>query len=1009
MKSNNGMKLVPQIDASSNTDYIFMYYGNPSLEDAQSPQDVWDDDYIGVYHLNSAGTEIYDSSKSQKHGVNSGASLQTGQISNSVYIDGSDAINLGTNAHLPQGNKPISVCAWTTQAAASDGEMFFSAGTENSSDGLFLGSTGNGVWFGTFGSNNHGSTPITFSNNTWVYSCGAYQAGSSNIFLNGSLTDTDSRNYNFRVGNLTIGNDPYPFSGASFRYTGNVDELRISKIRRSDDWINAEYASMNDSLITYGSEEATLNTYTISANLSNMSGYNIDIPYLISGTATASDHDAANNTLSIAAETGTSADINFLITNDQIAELSETIIFDFGTIVNATAGATAQATITINDDEALPSVNFDLATQTIYEGQWWDSNWSNRSKIKIDASSIGSTLEAFPVLVKLNSSRIDYTKTLNNGEDIRFISPDGTEVYPHEIEKWDETGDSFVWVRVPSIEANSDDGYFYLYYNNTGAADAQDTTGVWDEHFNLVMHMNSNTDSTGFGINGVESSVTPSSSNFIGDFRTFSSAASHTDLGFLLNQPTNRDQRSYCAWALGDTSGQTGNYYILGTSHTKTGDNEKWNIYRSSDGLRASVWGSGNEYRHINGTFEVQEWKYFCFTYDGTSAHLYINGITADLTERTNINTGYGNTYISKLFDNSTYGFSGSIDEVRISNIHRGPDWVRAEYLTGIDSFLNYQTEEAYSATTSYELKITSTNESVNNIDIPITVSGTSSNPADHDLSSASLTIPAGQKEIIHIFNVVNDGTAEGDETIIVDIGVPVNAVAGSVASQTITLKDDDKDPILNFSLPAQAVAEAAGLVNIELKLNKIAGSNVTIPYTITGTAANPADHDLADGTATITAGTDSTNISVNIVDDSTDEWGEDITITIGSVTGASLGPINIHRLYIDDNDLAPTISVSSPLAAENAGTIDFVVSLSQASEKDIEFDFATADGTAKSNLPNKNYDASTGDNIVIPAGNTSHTINVTIYDNDYDESDKTIDLTISDLWQVTMGTATGT
>ncbi|NIM51397.1 MAG: DUF2341 domain-containing protein, partial [Gemmatimonadales bacterium] len=41
---------VPQIDGSSNTDYIWMYYG-ADASDGQNAADVWSQGYVSVWHL----------------------------------------------------------------------------------------------------------------------------------------------------------------------------------------------------------------------------------------------------------------------------------------------------------------------------------------------------------------------------------------------------------------------------------------------------------------------------------------------------------------------------------------------------------------------------------------------------------------------------------------------------------------------------------------------------------------------------------------------------------------------------------------------------------------------------------------------------------------------------------------------------------------------------------------------------------------------------------------------
>jgi len=123
-------------------------------------------------------------------------------------------------------------------------------------------------------------------------------------------------------------------------------------------------------------------------------------------------------------------------------------------------------------------------------------NWAYRKKITFDNSAQVENLVNFPVLVKLNSSRIDYSKTQDSGQDIRFTDSDGTTLLPYEIEKWDETGDSFVWVKVPQIDASSNTDYIYMYYGNSSATDGQSATDVWDSNYVMIQHLKDLTAST---------------------------------------------------------------------------------------------------------------------------------------------------------------------------------------------------------------------------------------------------------------------------------------------------------------------------------------------------------------------------------------------------------------------------------------------------------------------------------------------------------------------------------
>ena len=63
---------------------------------------------------------------------------------------------------------------------------------------------------------------------------------------------------------------------------------------------------------------------------------------------------------------------------------------------------------------------------------------------------------------------IDYSQTQNNGEDLRFFDANGTAL-SYDIEQWNESGDSYVWVRVPKIDAGSTTDSIWMYYGNAVA------------------------------------------------------------------------------------------------------------------------------------------------------------------------------------------------------------------------------------------------------------------------------------------------------------------------------------------------------------------------------------------------------------------------------------------------------------------------------------------------------------------------------------------------------------
>jgi hypothetical protein len=140
------------------------------------------------------------------------------------------------------------------------------------------------------------------------------------------------------------------------------------------------------------------------------------------------------------------------------------------------------------------------------EPGWWNENWSYRKKLTFDNTEQSEALVNFSVLVVLNSSNFDYSKAKLDGSDLRFIDTDNVTELTYHIEDWNTSGNSYIWVNVPHIAANSDTDYIWMYYDNPDATDVQDESGIYDENYVMVQHLNETSgthyDSTGYDNDG---------------------------------------------------------------------------------------------------------------------------------------------------------------------------------------------------------------------------------------------------------------------------------------------------------------------------------------------------------------------------------------------------------------------------------------------------------------------------------------------------------------------------
>ena len=212
-----------------------------------------------------------------------------------------------------------------------------------------------------------------------------------------------------------------------------------------------------------------------------------------------------------------------------------------------------------------------------------------------------------------------------------------------------------------------------------------------------------------------------------------------------------------------------------------------------------------------------------------------------------------------------------------------------------------------------------------------------------------------------------------------------------------------DRD--VSFTAATSSGAESVSSKDLTLVLSASHSSNVTVDYAVTGTATGSGtDYTLANGIATIAAGTTSTTINITgIVDDSLDEENETIVVTLSNPSNADSGSILVHTYTITDNDNAPVVdfNTTSSNGAESVASKAITVNLSAASGKNVTVNYAVT-GTATGS--GTDYTLANG-TLPINAESTTGTINISsIIDDSIDEANETVIVTLSSPSNATLG-----
>ena len=289
--------------------------------------------------------------------------------------------------------------------------------------------------------------------------------------------------------------------------------------------------------------------------------------------------------------------------------------------------------------------------------------------------------------------------------------------------------------------------------------------------------------------------------------------------------------------------------------------------------------------------------------------------------------------------------------------------------------------------------------------DRPVTVSYSTSNGTaragqDYESTSGTLTITSPDTTGTIEVTVLDDGVPEPDETFQVRLSSADGArIEGARATGTI----EDNEPAL--SIGDVTVNEGRGPAVFTVTIGEASDRPVTVNYaTSNGTARAGQDYESTSGTLTITSPDTTGTIEVTVLDDGVPEPDETFQVRLSSADGARIEGARATGT-IEDNE--PALSIGDVTVNEGDGSAEFVVTMSETSERVVTVAYATSNGTARAG---QDY-TRTSDTLTIARGATSGTISVPVLDDGVPEPDETFYLNLSspDGARIEDGRATGT
>ncbi|MGH3372676.1 MAG: Calx-beta domain-containing protein, partial [Nocardioidaceae bacterium] len=228
---------------------------------------------------------------------------------------------------------------------------------------------------------------------------------------------------------------------------------------------------------------------------------------------------------------------------------------------------------------------------------------------------------------------------------------------------------------------------------------------------------------------------------------------------------------------------------------------------------------------------------------------------------------------------------------------------------------------------------------------VPPMVAQTGSAGSDYTSATGTLTFGAGETSKTFVIPILDDGTAEGTETVNLRLvnpmpnGVPGAPTLGPRTTAVLRILDDEQ--AVQFTAATFTVNEGQPVATVTVQRSGIVGT-VTVDYaTSPGTAAAGVDYQTASGTLTFGPGVSTGNFTIPIIDNTRVEADKTVNLTLSNPGGAALAAQSTAVLTIKENDRGGAFGVSAASIVENQGNVTITVSRTGGLASAVSVDYA--------------------------------------------------------------------
>jgi|GEM_PF-5977948 len=671
------------IPVLTNGTTLWAYWDNPSAS-ALIGASVWTTNYIGVWHLSESSTDetsatVHRDSTAYAHnGGQNNNGPTPGIIAGAQNFDGTaDFISVPASPSLTVAG-PRTISAWIQPNVLGAGNRVV---------------VGKSSWVGctnlTLKASPGGESGLLLTTSSWQHV--AYVQTETNVtfYYNGTLVyATNAATADSPTNRLDIG----AFNG-TLCFNGRIDEARLESGVRTPEWLQACYQNQSAPLAY-----ATASTVVQYPDVAEPSG----------ATAVTTDSAQLNGAVLSTGTTATTVWFYYGQTDggkdtnawDNVLHLGPQPIGTCSGVVSNLQPATLYY-YRIYARNAAGGIWCD--TPALFATLQQGSAFAHKMAITFPGFTNQVTLTNFPALIRLGEQipGFFYGDLQTPPVDLRFTADDETTLLPYEVEAWSPTNTSLVWVRVPQLTPTT---RIWAFWGNTNIhtvypANSADT---WSPEYAAVWHMNdavtdeqitgTHYDSTTNYNTGRQNNNGPCE-GIIGTGQQFDGVADYIDCGSGNSLDCGR-LWTISMWAKPDNLRLAG---IVSKGNNRAVPYE-YVLGSTADG-RMAVQDSAWKYSTYNAGFIPQQWNYLTYLMDGaTTLQFYVNGSLISSTNFVLTANTAANVCIAMYSTVDANAFAGALDEIRIMNVVRTPEWIRACYLDQTTS----STFTAFGAVQSY-------------------------------------------------------------------------------------------------------------------------------------------------------------------------------------------------------------------------------------------------------------------------------------------------------------------